>query len=83
MEKIDEKHHGTLADHCFSALSSGESAIAIKAYSMEILYKLAVIYPQLANELAASIRILMEDGSAGIVSRGNMILKKITKIPLS
>jgi 8-oxo-dGTP diphosphatase len=82
MAKLDEKHHGLLADYCFAALSSGESAIAIKAYSMEVLYKLSVIYPQLANELAISIRILMEDGTAAIVSRGNMILKKITKIPL-
>jgi 8-oxo-dGTP diphosphatase len=82
MEKLDERHHGLLADYCFRALSSGESAIAIKAYSMEILYNLSLIYPQLANELAVSIRILMEDGSAAIVSRGNMILKKITKIPL-
>lgn len=83
MEKIDEKHHGLLADYCFAALNSGESAIAIKVYSMEILYNLSVIYPQLANELAVSIRILMEDGTAAIVSRGNSILKKITTIPLN
>jgi 8-oxo-dGTP diphosphatase len=82
MEKIDEKHQGLLADYCFGALASGESAIAIKVYSMEILYNLSVIYPQLGNELAVSIRLLMEDGSAAIVSRGNGILKRITSIPL-
>jgi 8-oxo-dGTP diphosphatase len=82
MEKIDEKHRGLLADYCFGALNSGESAIAVKVYSMEILYNLSVIYPQLANELAVSIRLLMEDGSAAIVSRGNSILKKITTISL-
>jgi len=82
MEKLDEKHQGLLADYCFAALNSGESAIAIKVYSMEIIYNLSVIYPQLANELAISVRILMEDGSAAIVSRGNTILKKITTISL-
>jgi 8-oxo-dGTP diphosphatase len=82
MGKIDEKHHGLLADYCFAALNSGESAIAIKVYSMEILYNLSFIYPQLANELAVSIRLLMEDGTAAIVSRGNAILKRITTIPL-
>lgn len=82
MENLDEKHQGLLADHCFMALRSGDSAIAVKAYSMEILYNLSLIYPQLANELATSIRLLAENGSAGIVARGNMILKKITKIPL-
>jgi hypothetical protein len=79
---IPEKHRGILADYCFAALSSPETAIAVKAYSMEILYRLSLIYPQLANELAVSVRLLMEDGSAGIVSRGNAILKKITGIPL-
>ena len=80
--QLSEKHHGLLADYCFSELNSATSAIAIKAYSMEILYRLSVIYPQLANELAVSIRALMEEGSAGIVSRGNAVLKKITEIPL-
>ena len=79
---LNSRCHGILADHCFSMLKSGFSAIAIKAYSMEILYKLSVIYPELGNELSSSIRILMEDASAGIVARGNSILKKISGIPL-
>jgi 8-oxo-dGTP diphosphatase len=79
---LNSNHHGILADHCFAMLNSGFSAIAIKAYSMEILYKLSVIYPELGNELSSSIRILMEDGSAGIIARGKSILKKISGIPL-
>jgi 8-oxo-dGTP diphosphatase len=82
VDKLSEKHHGLLADYCFAELNSATSAIAIKAYTMEILYRLSVIYPQLANELAVSIRVLMEEGSAGIVARGNAVLKKITEIPL-
>jgi 8-oxo-dGTP diphosphatase len=82
VKKLPEKHHGLLADYCFSELNSAVSAIAIKAYCMEILYRLSVIYPQLGNELAVSIRALMEEGSAGIVARGNLILRKITEIPL-
>jgi 8-oxo-dGTP diphosphatase len=79
---VSQKNQGLLADHCFQALNSPSSAIAIKVFSMEILYKLAVIYPELANELAVSIRSLMEEGSAGMVARGNMILRKISEIPL-
>ncbi len=82
LEKLSSGNHGLLADYCFTSLTDIDSAIAIKAYSMEILYKLALIYPELGNELATSIRILMENGSAGIVARGNMILKKISEIPL-
>jgi 8-oxo-dGTP diphosphatase len=81
MSRIGTKHHGILADHCFTALRSGFSAIAIKAYSMETLYKLALIYPELANELAAIINMLQGEGSAGIVARGKIILKKLAEVP--
>ena len=82
LENLNGRHHGLLADYSFAALNSGLSAIAIKAYTMEILYKLSLIYPELANELASSIRILMEDGSAGIIAKGKAILKRITEIPI-
>ena len=80
IKEISSRHHGLMADHCFAALKSGFSAIAIKAYSMEILYKLAIIYPELANELSATIIMLQEDGSAGIVARGRIILKRLAEI---
>jgi 8-oxo-dGTP diphosphatase len=81
-DRINNRQHGLLADFCFKTLNSGFSAIAVKAYSMEILYRLSLIYPELANELATSIRILMEDGSAGITARGRMVLKKLAEIPI-
>ena len=76
---LDQYLQGLLADQCFYLLNSGISAIAVKAYSMEILYRLSMIYPALATELAASIRNLMDEGSAGITSRGRTILKKLNK----
>lgn len=78
--RISLKHHGILADHCFKALNSGFSAIAIKAYSMEIIYRLALIYPELANELSASISLLQGEGSAGVKARGTIILGKLAEI---
>jgi 8-oxo-dGTP diphosphatase len=86
INKVSNKLHGLLADHCFAALRSGFSAIAIKAYSMEILYKLSLIYPELANELVVTINMLQGEGSAGIIARGRIVLKKlagILKEPLS
>ena len=80
LNKISNKHHGLLADHCFAALKSGFSAIAIKAYSMEILYKLALIYPELTNELGETINMLQDDQSAGIMARGRIILHKLAGI---
>jgi len=80
ISRLSLKHHGILADHCFKALNSGFSAIAIKAYSMEIIYRLALIYPELANELSASISMLQGEGSAGIKARGKIILGKLAEI---
>lgn len=79
IKELGEKHQGKLADHCFTKLRSRSSAIAIKAYSMEILYKLALIYPGMANELSASIRMITGEGSAGIKARGRMILHKLSE----
>jgi 8-oxo-dGTP diphosphatase len=76
---LNRSDHGILAEFCFRSLNSGSSAIAIKAYSMEILYRLTLIYPELAPELAGSIMRMMEEGSGGIVSRGKMILKKLNQ----
>ncbi len=77
INSVSTRHHGILADHSFKMLKSGFSAIAVKAYSMEIIYKLAQIYPELANELSATINILQGEGSAGILARGHIILKKL------
>jgi 8-oxo-dGTP diphosphatase len=80
MERISNKDHGILTDLCFSFLKSGFSAIAVKAYSMEILYKLVLKYPELGNELSATINMLQPEGSAGILARGRQILKKLNGI---
>jgi 8-oxo-dGTP diphosphatase len=81
LNMFSSRHHGILADHSFRMLRSGFSAIAIKAYSMEIIYKLAQIYPELANELSTTINMLQGDGSAaGILARGHIVLKKLAGI---
>ncbi|HUX94306.1 MAG TPA: (deoxy)nucleoside triphosphate pyrophosphohydrolase [Bacteroidales bacterium] len=80
LHKIGTKHHGMLADYCFTSLRSGFTAIAIKAYAMEALYKLALVYPELANELSATINMIQGEGSAGIIARGRIILKRLAEI---
>jgi 8-oxo-dGTP diphosphatase len=75
---ISVRQHGILAHFCFGILRSGFSSIAVKAYSMEIIYKLAIIYPELGNELSATVKMLQGEGSAGIIARGHKILKKLS-----
>jgi hypothetical protein len=79
LNKTDVKYHGTLADFCFQSLMSRFSAIAVKAYSMEILYRLTAIYPELKNELLTTINMLQGEVSVGIIAKGNRIAKKLTR----
>lgn len=72
------REHGILADFCFNILKSSDSAVAVKAYSMETLYKLAILYPELSNELSSTIMIMIEDASAGVKARGRSILAKLS-----
>lgn len=78
-DQIDEDLHGILTDYCFEALRSGTTAIAVKVYSMEILGKLALKYPELINELASVIAIVETDGSAGIAARGRILIRKLSR----
>jgi len=82
-ERLSDKQHGILAEQCFKALRSGFSAIAIKAYSMEILYKLVLKYPELLNEFSATVKMIEGEGSAGIMARGRIIMKKLGNTPLN
>lgn len=74
---IDSKYHGILADLCFRLLKSPSSAIAIKSYSMEILYRMTLIYPELATELALAVRPVCDTDSAGVASKARNVLKKL------
>lgn len=74
---LSDREQGILADKCFIWLNDSESAIAIKAYSMEIIYQLTTLYPELSIELVASIKNNMEGGSAGIKARGQIILNRL------
>ncbi len=77
LNPVSSRNQGILADHCFRMLKSGFSAIAIKAYSMEIIYRLTQIYPELANELSATVNMLDGEVPAGVLARARIILKKL------
>jgi len=76
-KNLDEAHHGYIADNCFRYLHAGKYAPAIIAYSMDALYKLCQIYPELTHELRSTILNIMEEGSAGVKARGQHVLKML------
>ena len=74
-----QEREGLLTDYCFKVLMTPHDSVAPRVYSMSILHKLAMRYPELAHELEASIRWALENGSAGMISRGNKVLQDLKR----
>lgn len=72
-----EDQKGMLADRCFEWFQSNNQPVAIKAYSMQLLVKIAESEPDLKPELISVIKEQIPRSSAGIVAQGNKILKKL------
>ena len=77
--KMNEDTLGILADKCFNYFNNPTIEIALRAYSVEILYAISEIYPDLKMELISSIENQMPHSSAGIKSKGKRLLKKLYK----
>jgi len=74
---IPKKYQGRVLDISFKLLKSSTEPIAVKAFSMTVIYNLSKQYPDIIPELKASIETLLPNASSGIKSRGLKILKAI------
>ncbi|UCH14421.1 MAG: hypothetical protein JSV22_00285 [Bacteroidales bacterium] len=77
--KFTEEQLGILVDKSFEILMNDKSSIANKAYSMELLYKISEIEPDLKNELIPVIEEQIPTGSSGVKLIGKRLLKKLYK----
>lgn len=75
----DEDTAGRLVHTCFEWLNDPAEAIALKIYSMTILYKISNTYPEIKHELISSIENEIPKNSAAIKGRGRRILKRLYK----
>jgi hypothetical protein len=75
--EFTEDQLGILIESCFEMLLSDKSSIANKAYSMELLYKISEIEPDLKIELISAIEEQIPKGSSGIKVIGRRLLKKL------
>ncbi|UII32962.1 hypothetical protein LVD17_03860 [Fulvivirga ulvae] len=75
--ELPDSLHGEMADIGFSILASGEEPVAIKVFAMTVLANLCKREPDLKNELQIIIEDQMPYGSAGFISRGSKILKRL------
>ena len=78
-QSIPEELWGHTADQCFNYLASTDEPVAVKVFSMTVIYNLTKEVPDLAREL----RLLIEDqyplGSAGFKARGRKVLNQLQK----
>ena len=77
--EFNEEQLGILVETCFEMLLNDKSSIANKAYSMELLYKISEIEPDLKTELIAAIEEQIPAGSTGIKTIGRKLLKRLYK----
>jgi len=75
----DEDTAGRLVHTCFEWLNDPAEAIALKIYSMTILYKISNTYPDIKPELISSIENEIPKNSPAIRGRGRRILKRLYK----
>lgn len=82
LEKVDlpEDLLGLAADLCFDYLADPKEPIAVRVFSMTILYNICVKEPELSNELRLLIEEFLPHGSAGFKSRGKKTLKALKKL---
>jgi len=77
---IPEDLMGTIADCCFNFLANPNEAVAVRIFSMSMLYELCKKEPDLAGELKLIIEEFMPHGTAGFKSRGKKILKSLKEL---
>jgi len=77
--KLSQKEQSLLLDHCIGYLS-GSYPIAVRVYSMEVLFRFSMKHPDLHKELRLIISDQLHDNSAAVKSRAKRIIKKFGKV---
>jgi hypothetical protein len=76
---IPEKFHGELMNLCFKYISSPAEAVAVKAFSLTVLQKLAKQYPEIKNELKLVIEERWDHETAAFKARAKNILQELNR----
>lgn len=76
--ELPETIHGDLMNDCFDSLMNPREALAVRAFAMSILARLAVTYPEISNELRLIIEdALQHEAAASFKSRAKKVLSQL------
>lgn len=73
---IPKRYHGQVMDICFRYIASPTEAVAIKAFSITVLQKLAKLYPGIINEIKLIIDERWHYETAAFKTRAKKLLKE-------
>jgi hypothetical protein len=76
---IPEELMGKLFDLCYNFLIDTKQPVAIRVYSMQVLYNISVKEPELQGELKLILESYIDESSAGFMSRAGKLLKKMNQ----
>jgi hypothetical protein len=77
MDELPEDEFGKLADLAFSWAGDPGQAIAVRAFSIDILLKVTKSYPDISPELIAVLQGIIPDGSRGLKNKCKKLLKEL------
>jgi len=77
LSDIPQSHHTRLIDYCMAVLRGQDQPVAPKAYGMEILASFCTLYPEMANEVAGAVQLVINDASGGMKAAGRKLIHKL------
>ncbi len=78
--EVPEDYQGIAADLCLEWLGRESVPVAIKVYGMEMLLKIARIYPELSKEFIVIIEEHSNNNSVGYKARAKHIITALRKL---
>ncbi|WP_215224293.1 hypothetical protein [Echinicola shivajiensis] len=76
-QDVPMKFEGEILDLAFAFLVDNKQPIAIRVFSMQVVFNLSVKYPEIKEELRIVLEDMLPYGSAGIRNRAKKILSKL------
>ncbi|MEM7104034.1 MAG: hypothetical protein AAF502_12935 [Bacteroidota bacterium] len=77
---LPENFLGEIFELCFNYLNNPKEKVAVRVFSMSVLFNIVKKEPELAEELRLVIEDHLPHGTAGFKSRGKRILKSLAKM---
>lgn len=74
---LPEDTFGELADTCFDFAADPKQAIAVRAFALEVLFKVLKKYPEIKPELIAVMESMIPDGSKGLKNKCRRSIAKL------